>query len=83
MSDWQPIETAPRGFKLIVGYRNDLGRWRSTMATYYVAGSLSLGEDMDDEFAPEGWYEESETQDHILELWVPTHWASLLPEPQK
>lgn len=29
--NWQPIETAPKGKKLIAGYRNDYGKWRITV----------------------------------------------------
>jgi len=75
---WQPIETAPlTGRKVIVGYHNGHNLWRTVMARYYNAGQLPVGEDWDtdEEFAPPGWYEVSETHedarptDHPPELW--------------
>ncbi len=84
MSDWQPIETAPKGVKIIAGYTNPLGNWRSVMARYYVSGTLDCAEtgiEDEDGFAPEGWYEESETHDAILLCdEPPTHWMPI-PEP--
>ncbi len=85
MSEWQPIETAPKGKKLLLGYRNRAGQWRTVTGCYYLPGTLAVDEDWSDVggFAPEGWYEESETQDH---LWLcdepPTHWMPL-PELPK
>lgn len=75
---WQPIETAPKGVKVLAGFRNSHGHWRTILATYYVEGSLDW-EDGEGDYAPEGWYEETETHDTILPC-APTHWQSL-PEP--
>ena len=85
-SPWQGIETAPKGQKIIAGYYNGLGRWRSIMACYYLSGTLEAGESYDggdeDGYAPEGWYEESETHDEIRPCQIPTHWTRV-PGPPK
>jgi Lar family restriction alleviation protein len=79
---WQPIESAPKNRKLIVGYFNGCGNWRSVMGKYYVEGELEQEDvDGDDEVAPEGWYECSDTHETILLCYeTPTHWQPL-PEP--
>lgn len=82
---WLPIETAPHGRKLIVGYPNKLGNWRTVMACYYPSGVLLLEDefsDCDDEgYAPEGWYEDCESQDTTARTdEAPTHWMPL-PKP--
>lgn len=83
--EWKPIESAPKGRKLIVGYRNVLGKWRAIIAAYYLPGTLDASEwnDGGDEhgFAPEGWYEESETHDELLPCETPTHWMPLPAAP--
>jgi hypothetical protein len=93
LSDWQPIETAPQMRKLIVFYRNALGKARCVMACYYRSHSLEMHDDYQDvgeydeaegqSYAPSGWYEEHE---HDSALWPldapPTHWMPL-PEPPK
>jgi len=87
MNEWIPIETAPKGRKVIVGYPNCLGNWRTIIARYYPAGTLELEDgfgDLDyDGYAPEGWYEETETHETIRRTdEEPTHWMPL-PEPPK
>ena len=81
---WQPIETAPHGKKLIAGFRNEAGKWRTILARYYPAKTLyadEFGEWGDDEgYAPAGWYEESETHE-TLNPCAPTHWRPLPPPP--
>jgi hypothetical protein len=83
---WQPIETAPKGRKIVVGYPNRLGKWRTVIACYYLPQTLQREDefdgDDDDGYAPEGWYEESETQDGILPTdEAPTHWQPLPAAP--
>ena len=82
---WQPIETAPKGVKVIAGYRNQLGKWRSVMARYYGPCTLELADDQvgdDDGFAPADWYEETETHETTyLTDEVPTHWMRLAAAP--
>jgi hypothetical protein len=65
---WMPIDTAPKMKKVIVGYYNKLGNWRSVMAMYYAPGTLELLDDVDDTddgYAPEGWYELCENAETI------------------
>lgn len=83
MSDWQPIKTAPRCRKLLLGYRNRLGNWRTALGMYYPPKTLEWGEDYDgdDEYAPEGWYEATEESDEILTLSGPLLFWMSLPAP--
>ena len=77
------MDEAPRGVKLLAGWRNDLGKWRSVTARYYPALTLVAGDDCDadDEgYAPEGWHEESETHETLHPI-NPTAWRHLPPAP--
>jgi hypothetical protein len=81
---WLPIASAPKNKKLIAGYTNEWGNWRTVMACFYAAGTLEwhddLGWDEDAEYAPEGWYEETETHEVVMPLETdPTHWQ---PSPR-
>jgi hypothetical protein len=89
---WQPIETAPKMRKIIVHYRNALGKGRTVMACYYLANALEMHDDYvdvgvydeatGDTFAPEGWYEEHDSDNPLLPLSEqPTHWMPLPPSP--
>jgi hypothetical protein len=52
------------------------------MACYYLPGTLPATDDWiaDGEYAPEGWYEESESHETILKTdETPTHWMPLPP----
>lgn len=82
MSDWRTIDSAPKDKKLIVGYQNEAGHWRTIMARYYFAGTLDAYDDSEeDEYAPEGWYEESDSHENLLPTdKPPTHWMPL-PDP--
>lgn len=85
MSEWQPMATAPKNKKVLVGYRNSHGHWRNVTAIYYAEGALPMEEterEDDDEFAPPGWYETSETHDkiHATEH-EPVRWQPLPPPP--
>lgn len=79
-AEWQAIEAAPKNRKLIVGYFNPLSKWRSVMGCYYTEGTLESDTD-DSGFAPEGWYENTETYEYLMPLeQEPSHWMPL-PEP--
>lgn len=80
--EWQPIENAPKGRKLIVGYWNPLGNWRSVMGRYYLDGTLESETD-ESGFAPEGWYEETEAYEYLMPLdQEPTHFQFLPAPPE-
>lgn len=80
---WLPIDSAPKGKKIVVAYRNSHGMWRRVMARYYPADTLCNADmDSDEEFAPEGWYEESETHNEQLQsVEHPQIWCDLPPLP--
>lgn len=82
---WRPIAEAPKGRKVLAGYLNKLGNWRTITACFYPPHTLLLEDDryeVDDEgYAPEGWYEESETQDSILPTDEPPTHFQFLPAP--
>jgi hypothetical protein len=78
---WLPIESAPKGRKLIVGYFNPLGNWRSVIGRYYLDGTLESETDKGG-FAPEGWYEETEAYEYLMQMdQEPTYYRSLPPPP--
>jgi len=85
---WLPIESAPKGRKLIVGYFNKLGNWRTIIARYYLPGTLAAADDADEDqcdeegYAKEGWYEESETHEFIMPTdEEPLYYMLLTPPP--
>ena len=78
---WNPIETAPKGKKVIAGYWNKHGKWRSVMARYYLPETLD-SDHTESGFSDEGWYEESETYEEIMPTdCEPTHWQPLPAAP--
>lgn len=80
---WQPIETAPKRTRVIVGYHNSQGKWRTAMATYFTEDDIADWEN--DDCSP-GWYERSYAHEaeneyvYALEA-GPRCWQSLPPEP--
>jgi hypothetical protein len=86
MSEWQPIETAPKNTKVLVAYLNTRGKWRVVTACYHTQFPWPddyWRDDDESEYAPEGWYEDSdsfETTDPTSE--TPSHWQPLPPPPQ-
>lgn len=85
MSKWQPIETAPKNKKLLIAFKNSLGRRRVIIGCYHTA--LPWSDDYRDvdesEFAPEGWYEESETHETIHQIrFAPDLWMDI-PYPKE
>ncbi len=80
---WQPIETAPKEWILLLGYFNESGKWRT------VRGEWFCQEEIDDQWEfPEngspGWYETCVNADEPPNCWPiePTHWMPL-PTPPK
>jgi hypothetical protein len=84
VSEWKTIESAPKNQKVLVAYRNELNNWRIVTACYHT--QLDWSDEYDDieqEYAPEDWYEENETVEVIYPCaGAPTHWQPL-PEPPK
>ena len=80
---WHPIETAPKGRLLLVGFFNSAGKWRSMHAQWRDdLPQHDMAED-DDPPAEAGWYEGSLEAEVLFPLGQhPTHWMPL-PEPPK
>jgi len=77
---WQPIETAPKRTKLLLAYRNQLGKWRRVQGEYWPSEELE-SDHSESGFADEGWYEATEAYEEMAPLeHDPTHWMPL-PEP--
>ena len=77
--EWQEISTAPKNTKLLAAYQNELGNWRIVTACYHthLDWSDEYG-DHEQEFAPEAWYEESDSSEVIYPTsCVPTRWMPL------
>ncbi len=82
MSEWMPIETAPKDKKLIVGYWNELGKWRTVMAHYWLANTLE-SDHTESGYADEGWYEATEAYDELAPCdCEPTLWQPLPTPPE-
>lgn len=86
-SAWLPIESAPHRQNVLVGWRNPLGKWRCMKACYFEKDQLD-SEHTDSGYAPEGWYEASESNDELAPLLgdqTPTNWQPLPtpPEPKR
>lgn len=81
---WLPIdEKAPRdGCTVLLGFRNELGRWRTVRGQWFAEGELDEWNDGDSE-SPAGWYEVAETPDDPPNCWQisPTNWQHLPPPP--
>lgn len=82
MTEWQPIETAPKdGTEVLV--------WCSKCALVPIAMSYSSAayfelEYGDPEYMEEGWYMSwSYPVDPPEVTWQPTHWMPLPPPPQE
>lgn len=83
--EWQDISTAPKNKKVLAGYVNECGNWRTVTACYHTQLPWSDDQDPEDgsEYAHEGWYEESDSSETIyFTSYPPTHWMPL-PSPPK
>lgn len=83
MTEWRDIGTAPKNHKILAGYWNELGNWRTITAAYYTQLPWSDEDDQefDSEYAPEGWYEENDNRETVYPTsHPPSHWMPL-PEP--
>lgn len=91
---WQPIETAPRGKKVLVygvvpGYSHSM----TTVARFWGEHTLEVAEDYEGEdwvdrdengieYMPADWYEENHGEGGPMVNLKPTHWMPL-PEAPK
>lgn len=84
---WQDIASAPKGRKILLYYTQSNGVGRTIIGQYYLSGTLEWSDESPeycegDGFAPEGWYEESETHEDIRPIeYAPTHWMPLPSAP--
>ena len=81
MPSWRPIESAPKGKLLLVGFFNSAGKWRSMHAQYRDDLPQHDDADDDDEPAEAGWYEGSLEAEMLFPV-SPTHWQPI-PAPPK
>jgi hypothetical protein len=82
-SQWQPISSAPKdGRTFLLGYPNQLGKWRTVRGQWFTNEEISEWENADDFEA--GWYETSVENDELPNCWLisPTHWIPLPAPPQ-
>lgn len=90
MSEWQPIETAPKGVDILLFCKGEYGaRYRCIgrfIERYTEESSeehAEYSEEDDNYFTPEGWYENQFNWGDYASIFIsdtPTHWMSL-PEP--
>jgi hypothetical protein len=67
MSEWQPIETAPKDGQTIVAFRNEIGKGAYT---------LIFWDDVEGQ-----WAGLTATHEKMLAKHQPTHWIPLPPRP--
>lgn len=82
--EWRPISEAPKdGRMLLGGWWNEYGKWRTVRMFYAQPNTLDADPDSDDEFAPEGWYADTENEFDVHAV-EPAMWHAMpLPPPPK
>lgn len=90
---WQPIETAPKGKKVIVfGEVPGMGHNRTVIARFWSRHTLEVAEDYADEdwveideygvsYMPADWYEENHADNAPAVNLKPTHWMPIPAPP--
>lgn len=78
MNEWKTIDTAPRNRTLLLGYKNRLGKWRSTRGCWF--SKYEIENHWDNDEMPEGWYETPSEGEECFFI-NPTHWMHLPPPP--
>jgi hypothetical protein len=79
MSEWLPIESAPKdGTDIIVGF--DVTTVWIVHVAWYIDGSESSGADTPDDIGWWSYVRHSVTQEKLEGIYEPTHWMPL-PEP--
>ena len=79
MSEWKPIETAPHGKTMLIGFKNQLGKWRTTRGCYFDQEFIDENWECD---SSEGWYETPVEGEECYRV-DPSHWMPLPPPPTK
>lgn len=83
MSEWQPIEIAPKdGRTLLLGYLNSHGKWRTLRGQWMSEEYINETWD-EPEYGDPGWYETVVESDDIPNCWIanPTHWMPMPTPP--
>lgn len=93
MTQWQPIETAPKNTVILVFYKNSCDKGRIVIARYITKYTeenhlredwCDYNEENDTYYDREGWYEEIDNWPDYSHLafceGVPTYWMPL-PQP--
>lgn len=84
MSEWQPIESAPKGEAVWVafdqGYKSKV--LATTCACWFDFGELENNGGGDEDYLPAGWYEYPALAEECMALPnEPTHWMPLPTAP--
>jgi hypothetical protein len=83
VSEWQPIETAPKdGRHMLLAYRNRLNKWRTIIGSWESFPTDEFDDDDLEIMSGAAWYEASWVNEQALKLEeAPTHWMPLPSAP--